>query len=138
MKVVYDTNILVSGFEFTTGRARRALDIIFSGQDTLFVSQHIIQELLRVLADKFNRDVYTLAAVRDWLAQNAHLVVPTQTLHVLADEPDNRILECALAANADLIVTGDRAMLALQRIGNTRIVSLADYLDSVDNSLTNG
>jgi len=54
MKVVYDTNILVSGFEFTTGQARRALDIIFSGQDTLFVSQHIIQELLRVLADKFS------------------------------------------------------------------------------------
>lgn len=138
MKVVYDTNILVSGFEFTTGRAQQALDIIVSGQDILFVSQHIIQELLRVLADKFNRDAYTLATVRDWLAQNAQLVASADTLHILADEPDNRILECALAADADLIVTGDRAMLALQRIGDTRIVSLADYLDSVDNSLTNG
>lgn len=36
-----------------------------------------------------------------------------------------------------LIVTGDRAMLALERIENTRIVTLADYLDTVDNSLIN-
>ena len=56
---------------------------------------------------------------------------------MLTDEPDNRILECALAADADVIVTGDRAMLALGRIGNTRIITLADYLNSVDNTLTN-
>ena len=64
-------------------------------------------------------------------------VMPTETLHILDDEPDNRILECAIASDADLIVTGDRAMLALERIENTRIVTLADYLDAVDNSLIN-
>ena len=72
------------------------------------------------------------------MGRNARLVAPTQTLNILADEPDNRILECALAADADFIVTGDRAMLALRRVGDTRIVSLSDYLDSVDNSLING
>jgi len=72
------------------------------------------------------------------MERNTHFVAPTQTLHILSDEPDNRILECALVAGADLIVTGDRAMLALQRIGNTRVISLAEYLDTVDNSLTSG
>ena len=111
---------------------------IVANVDTLFVSQHIIDELLRVLSEKFGRNDDELAIVIAWITQNTHLVMPTETLHILADEPDNRILECALAADADLIVTGDRAMLELQSIGNTRIVSLADYLDSVDNSLTNG
>ena len=71
--------------------------------------------------------------MEEWFDANARMVVPVETLTVLGDEPDNRILECALAADADVIVTGDRAMLAQGRIGNTRIITLADYLDSVDN-----
>ena len=138
MNVTFDTNVFVSGFTRPTGRAAIALAKITANVDTLFVSQHIVDELLRVLSEKFGRNDEELAIVIAWMERNARLVAPTQTLHVLADEPDNRILECALAADADLIVTGDRAMLALQRIGNTRILSLSDYLDSVDNSLTNG
>ena len=49
-------------------------------------------------------------------------------LHLLADEPDNRILECAALAKADVIVTGDRHLLALQRHEETRIVTLAGFL----------
>ena len=44
----------------------------------------------------------------------------------------------ALAADVDLIVTGDRAMLALRRIENTQIVALASYLDTVDNPSITG
>jgi predicted nucleic acid-binding protein len=47
---------------------------------------------------------------------------------VLRDDPDNRILECAAAARADLIVTGDEALLALGAFEGVRIVRLADYL----------
>ena len=47
---------------------------------------------------------------------------------VLADEPDGRILECALAATARIIVTGDRAMLALGEQRGVRIISLGTYL----------
>ena len=102
----------------------------------MFISYPIINELLRVLANKFGRTNAELAEVRGFIIEFGHLVTPVQTVAVLADEPDNRILECALAADADVIVTGDRAMLALGQIGNTQIVSLANYLDSVDNSLT--
>jgi predicted nucleic acid-binding protein len=47
----------------------------------------------------------------------------------LRDEADNRILECALAGRADLIVTGDRAMLDLAAWRGARIVTVAAYLD---------
>ena len=72
-----------------------------------------------------------------WFSTHTRVVTPTQTLNILTDEPDNRILECALATDADLIITGDRAMLALGRIEDTRIISLADYLSIVDNPSIN-
>ena len=131
MRVVFDTNILVSAFEFPEGRAAQALPKIRDYIDNLFISQPIIDELLRVLTQKFGRSHAELAELRIFLAKYGELVAPTQTLAVLADEPDNRILECALAANAPIIVTGDRAMLALGEIGNIRISSLSTYLDVV-------
>ena len=100
----------------------------------LFISQPIIDELLRVLTDKFSWGRTALQTVIDWLTRYSRLLAPTETLAVLADEPDNRVLECALSADTQVIVTGDGAMLALSQIGNTRIISLSTYLD-VDNSL---
>jgi predicted nucleic acid-binding protein len=45
------------------------------------------------------------------------------------DEPDNRILECALAGRADAIVTGDRALLALGEYRGVRVISLRGFLE---------
>ena len=56
------------------------------------------------------------------------VVEPTVPLAVLAYEPDNRILKCAVEADAQMVVTGDRAMLALGKHRGIRIASLAEYL----------
>ena len=138
MNVTFDTNVFVSGLTRPPFWTCKALANIVTGQDHLFVSQFIVDELKRVLAEKIGWTAEDITEVSIWLAIHARVVSPPETLHILADEPDNRILECALAADADLIVTGDRAMLALESIRNTRIVSLADYLGAVDNSLTSG
>jgi predicted nucleic acid-binding protein len=47
---------------------------------------------------------------------------------VLADEPDNRILECAVSGDADAIVTGDKAMLRLERYEDVPIITLREFL----------
>lgn len=130
MIVTFDTNILVSGFTSPEGRASQAMVNITLGHDDLFISQPIIAELLRVLEQKFNWSVAALASVDGWIARNCQIVAPAETLSVLADEPDNRILECAVAANAEVIVTGDRQMWALQRFRDVRILALADYLET--------
>lgn len=77
----------------------------------LAFSKPILDELLSVLARKFARDREELARVAVFLSNLGELVEPAESLEVLADETDNRILECALAAKAQAIVTGDRAML---------------------------
>jgi len=53
---------------------------------------------------------------------------PRPTLHILDDEPDNRILECAIAAQAEFVVSGDRHLLVLKHHADITMVSLADFL----------
>lgn len=132
MRVVFDTNILVSAFVFPGGRAEEALQRILEERDELLLSRAILDEWLGVLARKFARDAEELARVAVFLGELATLVKPTRRLRVLKDAPDNRILECAGAAGADAIVTGDRALLALGEYAGTRILSLREYLDATN------
>ena len=127
MKVVFDTNVFVSALTLPDGRGAQALRKIVEGEDSLALSKQILDELLSVLARKFARNREELARVAVFLSNLGEIVEPAESLTVLADEPDNRIVECALAANAQLIVTGDRAMLALGEYQGIRIISLSAY-----------
>ena len=128
MRVVFDTNVLVSALALPGGRGDEALRRIIRGEDSLTLSRPIIDELLSVLARKFAHDREALARVAVFLAELGDLVEPAESVEVLTDEPDNRILECALAADAHVIVTGDHAMLAYGEFRGIRIVSLGEYL----------
>lgn len=128
MKVVFDTNVFVSALTLPGGRGDEALRRVIGGKDSLAVSMPIVDELLSVLARKFGYHREALSRVALFVTDVAELVEPSDTVSVLADEPDNRILECARAAGAEVIVTGDRAMLSQGEFGGTRIVSLSEYL----------
>ena len=59
----------------------------------------------------------------------AHVVDPGRPrLHALADETDNRILECAVAAHGRYLVTGDRALRRLRKYRRIRILAPRDFL----------
>jgi uncharacterized protein len=84
--------------------------------------------VLGVLAQKFSKGSEELSRTAVFLSELAELFVPRERITVLDDEPDNRILECAMTGHADVIVTGDRAMLNLKRYRRTRILSLRQFL----------
>lgn len=128
MRVVFDTNIFVSALVFPGGRAEAAMHRILDGQDELLLSPPILDEVLRILAEKFSRDKEELSRVAVLLGDIAEVVRPKRSIHVLADEPDNRILECAVSGRADRIVTGDKGMLALGAFQGIPVVPLASYL----------
>jgi putative PIN family toxin of toxin-antitoxin system len=130
LRVVFDTNILVAALVFPGGQGEEALLRIVEERDALLISKPILDELLGVLARKFARDAEALAHVAVFLGGLATMVKPARRIAVLADEPDNRILECALAGTADAIVTGDRAMLALRGYRGIRILGLRTYLET--------
>jgi len=127
MRVVFDTNIFISALIFPGSQAGKAINRII-GEASLILSPAILKEVLAVLSRKFSRDREELAKVAVNLAGLALMVSPETRIDILQDEPDNRILECAVAGGADLIVTGDKAMLELREFEGIRIVSLRDYL----------
>ena len=129
MKVVFDTNILVSALVFPGGRAEAALRKIIELQDQLLLSKPILDELLDVLARKFSRDPEELARVAVFIADLATMLKPRRRLRLLKDEADNRIIECALAGHADAVVTGDKKLLQLGVYRAVKIITLRAYLE---------
>ena len=92
-------------------------------------TKDIIDEVLSVLSTKFGRDREGLSHVAVTLADLAELVKPERRVKVFKDEPDNRILECALSGEADLLVTGDKKILQLREYKGVTIVSLREYVE---------
>ena len=128
MKVVFDTNIFISAFVISGSRAEGALLKILEGRDRLIFSKPILQELLATLSRKFSRDQEELAHVAVFLAEIGERVETKLKVSLLKDEPDNRILECALAGRANAIITGDRAILALGEYKGIKMMTLKEYL----------
>jgi putative PIN family toxin of toxin-antitoxin system len=130
MRVVFDTNVLVPALVFPGGLGEAALKRVIEGSDQLAISKAIIDELLAVLARKFARDPEELAHVAVFVSELATVVAPRRRLRIVQDEPDNRILECAVAARADAIVTGDKALLALRSFRDIPLITLRSYLET--------
>jgi len=129
VRIVCDTNVLISGILYG-GPPREVLGQIIERKHDAYISPAIENELRAVLA----RRKFGLTAPQvQQIAQHVHelfqTVQPDQALDVIDDDPaDNAILECA-AAGADVIVSGDRHLLDLARLGEIRIVSPADFLN---------
>jgi putative PIN family toxin of toxin-antitoxin system len=129
MRVVFDTNIFISAFVIPGSLGEKAVLRILEGQDTLLLSKEILDELLSALSMKFSRDREEISRVAVLLSEIAEWVKPTAQVSALKDEPDNRILECAVSGKAHIIVTGDKEMLRLKQYEKTKIISLKTYLE---------
>jgi putative PIN family toxin of toxin-antitoxin system len=130
MRVVFDTNIFISALVIPGSQAEKAILKIIEGDDILLLSKEILDEVLSVLSDKFSRDREELSHAAIMLSELGGIVSSTKKVWILRDEPDNRILECALSGNADIIVTGDKDMLKLKVYEKVRIISLKEYLET--------
>ncbi len=130
MRVVFDTNIYISALVFPGGQGERAILRIIDGKDELFISRAILDELLRVLSQKFSRDREELARVAVWISEIAELVEPQERLSVVKDQADNGILECGVEAKAHAVVTGDKELLALGEFRGIKMMSLREYLEN--------
>jgi uncharacterized protein len=128
-----DTNIYISGYRFGA-LPERFLDQAAAGEFQLHISEAILQETLRVLREKFQWSADALHEAEEDIRSYTHSVTPTETIDAIqADASDNRILECAAAANSDYIVTGDtRHILPLGSFRGKPIVKVADFLRQLE------
>ena len=134
MRVVFDTNIYVSAFGIPGGNAEGAYLHAVGGSFELVTSSAILTETANVFRTKFNWSDEKVGKLLGTLSQMATVVKTQPSLDVLTDESDNRILECAIEADANLIVTGDRHLLDLKRYQTITIVKLSDFLRLIRNA----
>jgi putative PIN family toxin of toxin-antitoxin system len=129
VRVVFDTNIFISAFVIPGSLAEKAILKVIEGEDSLLISKDIIHEVLSVLSLKFGRDREALSHVAVTLTELAEMVKSGKRVKILRDESDNRILECAIYGEADLLVTGDKEILQQREYKGVKIVSLKEYLE---------
>lgn len=130
MLVVLDTNVLISALLFPGGAPYAVYELAKRGRIQLCLSEFILLELERVLLEKFQVEPALAALYLDRLYSISAVVRPRKRLGLATKSDDNRILECALASRADFLVTGDKKhILPIARVGNTRIVSPAEFLE---------
>ena len=136
MKIVFDTNIFISAFVIPGSRAEEAYSRALRKDFTLYSSVAILTETSQKLGEKFGWQQDKIASLLKAIAKVAIVIKTEPHLHLLADEPDNRVLECAEAVGADFIVTGDKHLLFLKHFQNTNVVRLSDFLKKAERSVT--
>jgi uncharacterized protein len=130
LRVTPETNILVSGLVFRRGKPHQLLRTALDGVVSMIVSQAIIDETTGVLARKFGASIDDIAEAKAIIADAARTITPTVQLDVVKeDPPDNRILECAVTAGADYIITGDKDLLRLRRYDSINIITVSEFLE---------
>ena len=128
LKVVLDTNVIVSGLNFPTSNPAKILLLVASGEVTNFTSRHIVNETSRILANKFFWTREEAQAAEVWLKTFSKSVNPKNRISVIDDVPDNRILECALEGRADFIISGDHHLTDLTNYQGIKIVAPSTFL----------
>jgi len=130
LRVVADTNIFVSALQFG-GAAEDLWFLAQAGLFDLFVSAAILEELAGVLAAKFRWSRPHVQEAVSEIRDHTQLVQPREDLAVIRDDPDDdRILECAVEADAHVVVSGDSHLLKLKAFGSIPVMSLAHFLES--------
>jgi putative PIN family toxin of toxin-antitoxin system len=133
VRLVLDTNAAISGLLWD-GTPGKLIDAAQEKSVSLYTSAALLAELQGVLARaKFAKQLQsralTTVAVFDGYAALAAIVTPASIASAVAKDPtDDAVLACALAAQADLIVSGDRDLLQLKHYQHIPIVTPIEAL----------
>ena len=133
MRAVLDTNVLVSAVFRRAGPPDSILQAWYDGDFDVITSAALLREFEGVLERPWIKarsglSEAELAGLITKLRDETVLVAPQTNLSALQDEADNRVLEAALAGQADYIVTGDRALLDLSEFEGVLIASPARFV----------
>lgn len=136
LQIVLDTNVYISAFTNSQGVPFRVWRQAICRSYKLLVSPPIVAELAGVLRRRFDWDDARVIRRIKLLTAVAEIVTPAVVLTVFkgVQEADNRILECAIAGHADLIVSGDRDLLRLKAYNGITIVRPVDALRTLGGS----
>jgi uncharacterized protein len=130
MKVVIDTNIYLSGLLFSDSFPDRVLKLAKSSKIQVFTSPFILSEIKKNLINKFDFSEASAEPMILEILKFTKAIAPQNKISIIKEkESDNRILECAVAARADFLITGDKKhILKLKEFRGIKIVSAKEFI----------
>jgi putative PIN family toxin of toxin-antitoxin system len=130
-RVVFDTNVLVSA-TLSRGKPYTVLELAERGDIDSVTSPDIIDELEDVLSrERLPFESEQIDEVVGKIFSMSELVTPEMDLEAVEDDPDDdKVLECAVAGNADYIVSGDSHLLDIEEYRGVEIVSPDEFLST--------
>jgi putative PIN family toxin of toxin-antitoxin system len=130
MKIVLDTNVLISGLLTPFGNCGEIVRMLTSDEITLCVDSRILVEYEEVLSrPKFNIAPQKAAAVIEYIqaSSETHAVVPLD--RALPDESDNPFMEVALSSDAECLVTGNLKHFPEHSRAGMKVLAPKEFLD---------
>ena len=124
----FDSNVYISALVFRK-KALRIIDLAIEQGVEIAISDEIVEETIRVLREKFHWSDERIEEARATMSSITRHVAPTEKLDVVKSDPDdNKIVECAVAAGSDYLVTGDNDILSLGSYGKRQMIKPSDFL----------
>jgi len=128
MKIVFDTNVLLSAFA-THGLSYRVLDICLDKHE-LYISKWIIDEVTEKLQTKFSVDKKNILKTLRFMESEFNIVKPTGAIpSKCRDIDDNNVLHLAEFCGAQIIVTGDKDLLILKSYEKIQIINPRRFIE---------
>jgi putative PIN family toxin of toxin-antitoxin system len=138
VRIVLDTNVLVSALINPRGLPHQLLDRWEAGDVTLVTSVVQREEIGRVLSYDRLRHLIATERAEILLSNLSHVAEVAENLPTIdasRDAADNVIIATAIAGHADYLVTGDkRDLLVLKQVQNVRIVTVREAIDLLQQS----
>ena len=130
MRVLLDTNVLVAALA-TRGLCEDVLRIVLS-EHSLLTSDTILGELERILTNKLRMPARRMRPITTFIREHADVIVPTEPAPWPENDPDDRwIMAAAVVGRADVLVTGDKDILAVSGAVGFPIITPRGFWESL-------
>jgi putative PIN family toxin of toxin-antitoxin system len=129
MKVILDTNVVISAILFG-GTPKLILNSALEGTIEAYITDAMLEELETVLRrPKFGLPRHIVQSILNEIANIATWIEPQEKSEIVKSDPDdNIIIDCAIAAEAEFLITGDKHLLELQEYKGIKIITTKDFL----------
>lgn len=129
MKIVLDTNVLISGV-FFGGFPRKILSSIVARKMTAYATTEIINEYEEIVQEMVNRKQgHINRTILVPLIKAMEIIEPSSHIEICRDSDDNKFLECAKDSHALYIVSGDKDLLVIEKYEDIQIVTAKDFCE---------
>ena len=129
MRIVIDTNVLISGV-FFGGFPRKILSAVVAQKLTACATAEIVNEYEEIVQEMIDRKQgHINRAILSPLIKAMEIIEPVTHIEICRDPDDNKFLECAKDSHALYIVSGDKDLLVIEQFGNVQIVTAKDFYE---------